>query len=247
MPSGDNANPWVVRIARRCDPALRLLCFHHAGGSASLFRAWPDLMPPDIDVWAVQLPGRGARIGEKPIHSMARLIPILIEALVPDAGPPLALFGHSLGAGIAFAMAAALRAAGRDCRHLFVSGRRAPVRPVGTGLHRLDDAGLAAYLRRTGGTPDLVLNEPELMALVLPALRADLALNDGYTAGGVILDVPITAFIGVEDPLVDIGAMTEWSGLTRAPFRLVTMPGGHFYLETTARATAAEVAAELRR
>jgi medium-chain acyl-[acyl-carrier-protein] hydrolase len=220
------------------DPSapLRLFCFHHAGAGASAFRPWiAPLGAAGVAVCAVQLPGRENRFLE-PAHT--RLAPLL-EALLPQLEPhlrrPYALFGHSMGALVAFAAARALRAAGAPGpARLHVSGRIAPQLSDPRGrLHDLPDEDLLAELRVLGGVPAAVLDNRELMALQLPLLRADLAVNETYRhVAEAPLDVPITAFGGIDDPKVDEHELRGWARQTRAGFRLCLLPGGHFFVAT---------------
>jgi medium-chain acyl-[acyl-carrier-protein] hydrolase len=238
-------------LAAEVDPdaSLRLFCFAHAGAGASAYRAWvAPLARAGVAVCPIQLPGRETRFGE-PAH--ARLEPLL-DALVPQLEPfldrPFALFGHSMGALVAFGLARALRAAGGPLPvHLGVSGRIAPqLRDRRRRLHDLPDHELLAELRALGGIPAAALELGELLALTLPVLRADLALNESYRhVDGERLPLPITAFGGDADPKVDAEELRAWEHQTSARFRMRLLPGGHFFVNASLALLLPELLADL--
>src|SRR5687767_5694217 len=193
-----------VEITHQPGPRVRLFCFPYAGSGASVFAAWHSHMPAEIEISAVQLPGRETRLREKLVTHLPELVRILIEEVeVPDE--PFAFFGHSMGALVAFEMTLALRARHlREPIHLFVSGCRAPhMRERFATLYQRPDARLTAELRHLGGTPEEVFQNPELLQILLPIFRADLALCASYVCRGIApLDCPITAFGALDDPRV---------------------------------------------
>ena len=218
---------WIRRQPRTTARA-RLICFHHAGGSAQTFSAWDKALPEWIDVCPVHLPGRGARFGEPAHTRMASLIAELALAIAPLCDRPVALLGHSMGASIAFAVAHAMTP--RPV-HLFAIAGRPPgsVRP--RTMHLVDDAGLLEYLRRLDGTPEVLLRDPEMQALMLPVLRADLTLTETYDERTPLTDVPITALGGTADAAVTQDDIDRWRMLTHAAFRRIMLPGNHFFLQ----------------
>jgi medium-chain acyl-[acyl-carrier-protein] hydrolase len=230
---------WVHAPVPRRQAQRRLFCFPYAGGGASIYRDWGAHLPPDIELCAVRLPGREGRFSEPMLHALEPLLAQLVDALLPAMDRPFALFGHSLGALVAFELARALRARGLPTPlHVFVSGRRAPHLPESRDLHEpplstLPDAELIAQLRRLEGTPDEVLSAPELLALMLPMLRADFAISESYEhRPGAPLDCPITAFGGLEDKDTGRDSIAAWSVHTRGDFTMHVLPGGHFFLHT---------------
>lgn len=214
--------------------ACRLLCLPHAGGGALAYRAWANGGIPGVAVTGVELPGRGSRLFEAPFRRAEPLVQALAEVVQPlTAEGPYALFGHSMGALLAFELAHELRQRGAPApRRLFVSGRRAPhLSPPRRGLHLLPDDELLAEVRRLDGTPQAVFAEPELVQLLLPAMRADFELCDAYAcAARPPLTCPITALGGLDDPAVDPDTLDAWRQHTLAGFARQVLPGGHFYL-----------------
>lgn len=184
---------------------------------------------------AVQLPGRGGRIREQPIASIPTLTELLTPEFLPLLDRPYAFFGHSMGAVLAMELARVIASTGRrGPEHLFLSARRPPHLPrLEADLHRLpDDAFLKLLGSRYGGVPAEVLQEPDLLALFLPALRADITALETFTPGDAEpLTCPITAYGGDEDRLVTLDQLRDWRGYTSGGFRVKQFRGGHFYLQ----------------
>lgn len=234
MPSPTHPDsPWFVVNTPRPHARLRLFCFHHAGGGASTYRTWGKDLPADIEVAAVQLPGRESRFGQVLLNRMGPLTAQLAQALETWSEIPFAFFGHSMGAVVSYELTRRLRREGRQGpRLLMVSGRRAPhTSPIKGPMWNLPDAEFMARLRELGGTPEEVLREPELMALLTRILRADFAVNDTWVyTPEPPLDLPVTALYARSDEEVTGEQMSAWCTLTTGPFEMITFPGGHFYL-----------------
>jgi len=240
---------WLMPEPDRSLP-VRLFSFPHAGAGAGSYRTWVEpLRTSGVAVCSVQLPGRETRFGEPPYTRLEPLLDALVPALAPYLDVPFALFGHSLGALLAFALTHALRAHGLpQPLELHVSGRVAPQRTdPDRRLHELSERELVAELRALGGLPRAVLDDPGLLALQLKVLRADLAINEthGY-APEPPLDVPITAWAGAADPVADEPSMRAWAQQTRRRFRARTLPGGHFFVSTASGELLALLAADLQ-
>jgi medium-chain acyl-[acyl-carrier-protein] hydrolase len=236
-PDSDQPPPWTSWIEVRPvlpAPRLRLFCFAHAGGSAAFYRSWQAVLPPDIEVCAVQLPGRGVRVLEPPFRRMDALMEAIADAVAGLLDRPFALFGHSMGSAVAYAAARRLRRMdGGGPEHLFVSARIPPYRgaPLAS-LHTRSDAGLLDLLHRFGGTHQELLRNPDMVAVMLPMFRADLELLETYRLPPEPrLDCPITVCCGRNDPLYNPEELDGWSVLTKSRFQQRIYPGGHFYLE----------------
>jgi medium-chain acyl-[acyl-carrier-protein] hydrolase len=229
----DSPQRWLSFRRRRPGARLRLFCLPYAGGGASTYRRWQAVMPPDVEVCAVQPPGRENRIREAPFASAADLVAALDTALEPLTDLPLALFGYSMGATVAFEWAHHLRQRrDREPRLLIVAARAAPQvrRPAGP-THHLPDAAFKRRLRELAGTPPEVLANEEMMDLLLPLRRADFRVNDTYRPRRrEPLACPLIAFGGLDDVEVAPAHLEQWGALTRGSFRLHLLPGDHFGL-----------------
>lgn len=243
-----SASRWIQRPRPVPGASMRLFCLPHAGGGASGFRPWAQGLPGHVELCPVQLPGRENRMREKPFTHWRPLVDELAAAIEPFLDVPYAVFGHSTGAMLGFELARTLRAAGRPGpRHLFASARNAPHLPLGRPpTHALPDAALIDDLRLMGGVPEEVLAHQELMALLLPLLRADLSVNETYEyPGGEPLDAPITAVGGMDDARVSARALEAWRQHTRGGFDRHVFPGDHFYLQPNLSAVLATIAGKL--
>ena len=231
--------PWIKCFHARPDARVRLICFPFAGGSASTYQTWHKGIGRYIEVWAVQPPGREERFREPPLSSRSLFIRTLADVLVPNLTKPFAMFGHSLGAGLAFELTRELRRRGaRGPEHLFLSARRAPHlsprRKV--ALYDLPEEEFVAQIRAYKGTPAAVLENAELMALFLPTLRADFGLGEiePFIEERPI-DCPIAALGGVRDEWVSTADIELWRAHTTGAFSRQLFPGDHFYLNTLSK------------
>ncbi|BCJ50473.1 thioesterase [Actinoplanes sp. NBRC 14428] len=225
------SSAWLRRYLPADEPRSRLVCLPHAGGSASYFLPTARALGTRADVLAVQYPGRQDRRGEPPVDTVGELADRIAEVLLPLTDLPLVLFGHSLGATIAFEVAVRLEAAGIRPASLFASGRRAPSTHRVERVHTLDDEGLLADLRRLGGTDQAVLDgDREIQQMVLPAIRSDYRAAETYRwVPGPPLTCPVIALRGNEDPLAGEAETLAWQWHTTGGFTMRSFPGGHFF------------------
>ena len=225
---------WFARYERVERPGLRLVCFPHAGAGAAVYRPWISLLPADVELWAVELPGRATRIAEPARTDLPALADELASAVTGEVPGPFAFVGHSMGALLAFEVGRRLaRGGGAQPRHLVVAGARAPQLPRDRPLvASLPDGELVRVIvDRYGGIPEPILRQPELMSLFLPTLRADLrALEDYAYTTAPPLAVPIIALAGAGDDNVPAGDMARWEEQTSGGFALHTFEGGHFFV-----------------
>jgi len=232
--------PWVAQHHRR-DPraSVRLFCFPYAGGSASVFASWKSLLPPEVELCPVQYPGRNDRISEPHMTDVCEMADVAAKAIGPYLDMSFALFGHSLGALVAYEVAQALRrTGGARPKHLIVSAHRAPHIPLRREpTWQLDGASFKSRLQELNGTPKEVFDHEELLALVLPLLRADFRLAETYTHPGnrEPLDCPITLFGGRDDADVNEAELSAWRETTRGPFEMKMMEGDHFFINSQKR------------
>jgi medium-chain acyl-[acyl-carrier-protein] hydrolase len=223
-----------------------VFCFPHAGGNAAFYRALRQAMPAGIDFCPIELPGRAARIGEPPITDAETLLQALSAFIHPLMTVPFAFFGHSTGACVAYHVARRMRSPeGRAAAHVFLSARSAP-RPGRSGAppQALTNRALRDALRRFGGTPAAVMARDELVAALLPTMRADLVLGEACADAGGLLPCPVTVFAGRQDE-IDVRSLEAWRSFTGAAFRLRLFDGGHFYLTECPETMAEEMAGDL--
>jgi medium-chain acyl-[acyl-carrier-protein] hydrolase len=240
---------WLHRPATRPNAIMNVFCFSHAGGTASTFGLWPAGLPSWLEVWAVQLPGRGSRWQEPPINTIPALVDALIPALLPHLRRPCAFFGHSMGAVLASEVTRTLVKRGSLApHHLFVSGHRPPHMPrAEPDLHALPDSKFINEIdRRYGGVPGELLDSPDMLALLLPALRADMAALETFQPSRhAPLPCPISAFGGAQDPVVPRSHLEGWRDETDGLFRVRVFSGGHFYMNSQLDALLGEITATL--
>lgn len=240
-------SPWLVHTPR-AGSSLRLYCFAYAGGSAHVFAGWQAQLPPQIEVAAIQLPGRAARMGEAPPASIAQIVEQLAPVIASQGAPRFAFFGHSLGALVAFELARHMAARGmRQPERLFASACNPPQhRGKSRMLHQLPDQAFLAALAEYDGTPPEVLQHRELMELMMPTLRADFRLAEAYAySPGPLLAMPITVLCGRQDQYVDVDRAALWQSETLGACATEVFDGGHFFLGSERPAVLAYVSSQL--
>jgi len=227
---------------------IRLFCFPYAGGSAQVFRDWEQELPEQIEVSGVRLPGRGERVREKPFTELLPLVQVLTDELAPHTGEPYALFGHSVGAIIAFEVARSFRRERLPLPlHLFVSAYRAP-QLAHTSYRSFDlpSADLIDRLRKLNGTPSQILESPAMLEFFLPVIRADLQMVQTYKYSvEAPLECPISAFGGRQDPEETPEVISAWREQTTASFSQQMFAGDHFFLHAEHRSLLQTISQQL--
>ncbi len=233
------------------DATARLFLLHHSGGSAALYGDWLPVLPSDVAVQRVQLPGRQERLRETPYDRIGPLVDALVQVLGGELdGRPYALFGHSMGALVAYRVTVALERAGWPGPALIAASGWSPAtagmfadRPPGP----LDDADVLRAMRALGSLPPELDDNPELLALVMPAMRADLAACASYRDDTAVVGCPIVSYSGRDDPLASAGDMRAWLDRTPAYLGNREFPGDHFFLSRHALAITTDLVSLLRR
>jgi surfactin synthase thioesterase subunit len=227
-------SPWLLRHVPRPQASMRMFCFPYAGVGASVYRLWSAGLPEQVEVIALQLPGRESRLREPPLSSISQIVAAIVPEILPLLDRPYVFFGHSMGALLATELVRELTGRGiPPPEQLIVSGRRLPQVPDSEpAMASLPDEEFVAEInRRFGGIPAQVRHDRELMELLLPALRADIAALESHRPGEATqLECPIAVFGGAEDPRVPREQLEAWRTATRAGFHLRMFPGDHFYL-----------------
>jgi medium-chain acyl-[acyl-carrier-protein] hydrolase len=223
---------------------LSLICFPYAGGSANLFRPWRNELPSQIALYGVQLPGRDEHLGEACLNRLQPMVDAVVDGIAAMGDKPFAFFGHSMGALLAFETARSLRRRGlAQPGALFVSAMRAPsLLSEREPIHHL--AGhefiqklmdLAGGIEKLPPGADLMVREPELIALFQPVLRADIAAVDTYEyRRDTPLECPITACYGLDDMQTDMNSVLQWRDETTGRFEAYPLAGGHFFIHSKA-------------
>jgi surfactin synthase thioesterase subunit len=249
---GDNgvrvnaAKPALVRLPSRA-PRRRLICLPFAGGGVSGYRPWLQALPPDIEIVAAQLPGREGRLREAPFESIWEMADSLLPEILDLTDLPYALFGHSMGGLVAYEIAVALeRMHAAAPSRLFISARRAPDedpdRPLVASLPDMEF--LDVMQRRYNAIPDAVKDEPELLALLLPTLRADLRAIESYTPRTLHrVSMPVHVYGGLEDRHPFPNQLAGWQRVAEQPIRVRLFPGDHFFITTQRDAVMKDIAA----
>jgi medium-chain acyl-[acyl-carrier-protein] hydrolase len=232
-------NPWLIQKVDPLDSGVRLFCFPHAGASAAVYRAWPKALMPAIQVYPVEIPGRATRAHEPCLRDLDMLVAAAHGGLQKYFDRPFALFGHSMGALIAYELARSLSESQiRYLVGLIVSGRRAPhIANTPSALYNLNGDEAITTLRKLGGTPQAILEDQSALETLLPIIRADFEMVRRYKyRSGAKLCCSIVTMNGAEDHQVSKYDIEEWQACTNGQIRSYTLPGNHFFLESQATA-----------
>ena len=222
----------------------RLFCFPYAGGSASAFLPWEELLPPQIELVAIQAPGRGSRLDESPLTSVAAVAEQLAGAIPPMLDRPYLTYGHSMGSLVSFELLHLLRARSLPLPHrYFGAARQAPHVPRRIApFYDYPLEQFIAELKRFGGTPDAILENTELMEMLVPMLRTEFRAAYAYHRDPVVkLECAASIFGGARDEMVPPEELPAWQEhfLERIESRL--FEGSHFFLEDDKEAVVSAV------
>jgi surfactin synthase thioesterase subunit len=225
---------WFSRAEPAAEARIRLFLLPHAGSGAVAYKGWHRLLPEEIGAQAVTLPGRQGRRAEPLPTDWNALVDDLHTALVDSVDDrPYALFGHCIGAQLAYRLAVRLEAEGDPCPSLIGTSGWAPEgffrAPKGSGEVSLSEAG--PWIRELGAIPDDVWTDPDMLDLVLPPVMADFRVSAQYEDDGAVVDCPLVSYSGRSDPLlVEPDAMASWVRRSRRYLGHNTYSGGHFYV-----------------
>jgi surfactin synthase thioesterase subunit len=226
---------WLCRLGNNKKPTLRIFCFSYAGGGVSTYRNWPALLPKNIEVVAIQLPGRESRFAEAPIDSLSGLLSKLTQEVPKLFDVPFVFFGHSLGALVAFEFTRTLRALRLPSpEKLFVSGRRAAHLSLDRKpFHQLSDDELIEEIKKFDDSNQELFDNRDLMKLMMPTLRADFTIHDTYQyTNAEPLQTPITVFGGLDDYTTDHESLTAWQKHSQQEINVSMLSGEHFFIDT---------------
>ncbi|GGC65367.1 thioesterase II family protein [Hoyosella rhizosphaerae] len=246
-------SPWLRTFKTPPGAAkIDLVCCPAAGGAASLYHAIATELAPTVSVAAVQYPGRQDRLGDPMIDNIVGLSEEIARAILKcRTSPPsrrLALFGHSMGATVAFETARRLAEGKQEPAHVIISGRIPPHRTLDTVVHQGSDETLIGELERLANDPasvQILREVPEIAEMVLPSVRNDYKAVETYRfeakSDGPALSCPITVFVADDDPTVTIEQAREWAQHTSGELNVVTFSGRHFYLDEQPAAVAKHI------
>lgn len=247
MTTADISTTWLRRYRPTTTATTRLVCFPHAGGAASFFHPMAARFAPAVDVLSIQYPGRQDRRHESCVDSVAALADLIADELVGLGDDlPTVYFGHSMGAVLAFEVTLRLETAGGPApRSVVASGRRAPSAHRDERVHLRDDDGIVAELKLLNGTDAALLADSEILRMSMPAIRGDYTAIETYVGSHRRIRAGITVLTGGEDPKTSLDEARAWERHTAGAFRVVVLPGGHFFLVGNQDAVSREIAADL--
>jgi surfactin synthase thioesterase subunit len=239
---------WIRRYHQAPAASARLICFPHAGGSASYFHPLSARFSPEVDVAALQYPGRQDRRHEPCLTDIGELADRITAEITALGGGPTVFFGHSMGAVLAFETIWRLeRRDGPGPYALIASGRRGPSTHRAETVAQDSDDALIREIKKLNGTSSTLLADDDILRMALPSLRGDYQAIEAYRCPpDRRIHAPITVLTGNEDPKTTVVEASAWLDHTRGDFRLAVFPGGHFFLQDHQDAIGKEIAKDIR-
>lgn len=231
-----DSNNCFITFKQQKNALIRLFCFHYGGGSASIFRKWSKDVLEEAELVAIQLPGREERFNEPLLNNVSQVIDNLVLNFKQYSDKPFILFGHSVGALIAFEFARTLEKIKIvKSKHLIVSGAKAPQVPLKRQhIHNLPKKQFIAELKKYNGIPDYIIEDDELISTFIPMIRADFSIFETYNyLSEKPLSCPITALGGLNDNTFDSKDLIKWQKQTSNSFTHKFLPGDHFFINNS--------------
>ncbi|MCK9902335.1 thioesterase [Parafrankia colletiae] len=231
------------------EAAVRLFCLPHAGGGASTFHGWAEYLPADVAMQAVQLPGRQDRLSEPPFTRPEPLVDALYEALMDELDDrPYALFGHSLGALLAYRLAVAIDRYGGPPPVLVGAAGWTPRGFLVPPKDKIDapQQELVDWLISLGSLPPEIYTDERMLAITMPPTRADLTVCAYLVDDGARVPCPLVTYTGRADTLMSEGAVSSWLGRGTSYLGNREFPGGHFFVDDCGLAIALDLVSHLR-
>ena len=230
-----NNSPWFPYLKESINPRVRLLCFHHSGAGASIFRNWLTLFPSSIEIVPVQLPGRESRFNEPFISNINMLVDTLLPLILDFRDAPIALFGHSLGGMLAYIIASKLEEHNFKPSYLFISACLPPVEvKKRKALSELDDVKFLRLIESYNGLPAAITQNKDMLKLLLPRLRSDFKLFES-SAEMIIkkISTPTCVCYGAKDNIVPKNKVKGWDNYMVSPCEYEIFKGNHFFYQNT--------------
>ncbi|MBL8299384.1 MAG: thioesterase [Rhodanobacteraceae bacterium] len=228
------SSKWFLVTKPKPDAKYRLFCFPYAGGSATAYLAWEELLPDNVELVAIQLPGRANRLNEGLLTSVHEMAQAVVDVIPPWLDRPYFIYGHSLGSVVSFELLHALKSRGLPPPlRYFCAARRAPHAPPRIApIHDYPLDRFKQELKSLNGTPDLVLENADLMGIFVPILRTDFKAAYVYHRDpGEKLDCEVSAFCGSNDDKVIMSDMVGWQDHFHPPVDFRVFDGGHFFMD----------------
>ncbi|MEW9532097.1 thioesterase II family protein [Microbispora sp. NPDC049125] len=232
---------WFQPTEVSAEAPVRLFLFPHAGSGGTIYRNWHTLLPADFARQIVQLPGREKRRGERAFTDIEPLVEALYDALLGELDDrPFAFFGHCLGAQLAYRVAVCMERDGETPPILIGASGWAPEGFLQSTYEQsqMPEPELIEWMQTLGSFPEEGYGNPDVVAMIIPALRADLAVCSTYVDDGARVSCPIVSFSGKADPLMLPGAMASWTTRSSAYLGNSEFPGDHFYIDDPGHALA---------